>query len=169
MAKSSDNEKLWEQQKGESQQAFEAFSLYLEMGESRSLRAVGQRLGKSRAIIEKWSRRWSWQERLRSYNNEVQRQKVRKAKKDTQKMRKRQMETAVIMQQKALDALDKLNPAELHPKYIIQMFQVAAKIEQEIRQQNETENERTAAETSSSGDALLDALMEAYDKGVEGE
>ena len=34
------NTKPWERQKGESAQAFEAFSIYLEMGAERSIRAV---------------------------------------------------------------------------------------------------------------------------------
>ena len=35
-------DKLWERQKGESAQAYEAFSIYLGMGAERSLRAYPQ-------------------------------------------------------------------------------------------------------------------------------
>ena len=158
--------KQWEQQKGESAQAFEAFTVYLDMGESRSCHKVAKELTKSDTIIKRWSTRWNWQERIRAYNNEIQRQKLQRAKEDAEKMRDQQMETAIIMQQKAREALDKLDPEDLHPKYIIQMFQVAAKIEQEIRSAIQSETEQQTTE-SGSGDALLDALLEAFEKGKE--
>jgi len=58
-------------QAGESLAAYAAFSVYREMaGEpgGRSLRAVGRRLGKSRALVERWSRAWCWQARARAFD-----------------------------------------------------------------------------------------------------
>ncbi len=48
----------------ESVKAFEAFTAYLGMGGSRSLEAVGQKLGKSRALMERWSKRHNWVARV---------------------------------------------------------------------------------------------------------
>ncbi|MDB6035845.1 MAG: hypothetical protein JWM16_6183 [Verrucomicrobiales bacterium] len=45
----------FEQREKESARAFEAFSVYLNMGPERSLAAVGQKLGKSGSLIERWS------------------------------------------------------------------------------------------------------------------
>lgn len=46
--------------------AFEAFRAYLEMGPSRSVAKVGQALGKSKTLIDRWSSRWDWVERVRA-------------------------------------------------------------------------------------------------------
>ena len=54
----------FEQQPKESAKAFEAFALYLGMGAERSLAKVGQRLGKSGSLIERWSRRFGWTDRV---------------------------------------------------------------------------------------------------------
>ena len=54
----------FEQQQKESAKAFEAFALYLGMGAERSLAKVGQRLGKSGSLIERWSRRFGWTDRV---------------------------------------------------------------------------------------------------------
>jgi hypothetical protein len=48
----------------ESAKAYNAFRIYAEMGDKRSLRAVGQKLGKSTTIIERWSSEWKWGERI---------------------------------------------------------------------------------------------------------
>ena len=58
----------WQRQKGESAQAYEAAKLYFELRAERSLAAVRQKLGKSKALIERWSRRWNWPERARDYD-----------------------------------------------------------------------------------------------------
>jgi hypothetical protein len=57
----------FEQQPKESDKAFAAFSLYLSMGAERSLAAVGRRLGKSAGLIERWSARWRWTERVAAH------------------------------------------------------------------------------------------------------
>ena len=44
-------DKPWERQKGESDKAYEAFVTYWDMGTDRSIRAVAQKLGKSRTQI----------------------------------------------------------------------------------------------------------------------
>lgn len=60
--------KPWEPQKGESMPAFQAWSRFVEMGDNRSTRAVAQQLGKSAALIARWSSRWGWVERIAAWS-----------------------------------------------------------------------------------------------------
>ena len=46
--------------------AFEAFSVYLNMGPERSLAAVGRKLGKSEGLLERWSAKFDWAERVQA-------------------------------------------------------------------------------------------------------
>src|SRR5262245_61988578 len=57
----------FEQQPKESAKAFAAFRAYLDMGPERSLAAVGERLGKSKVMMEKWSRKFDWQARVAAH------------------------------------------------------------------------------------------------------
>ena len=75
-----DNEKYsWEEpyimnDKTEPIQSFEAFKLWVEMGNKRSLKAVAERMEKSHDTIKKYSCTWKWSERLQdklSYENKV--------------------------------------------------------------------------------------------------
>jgi hypothetical protein len=50
----------FEQQPRESNKAFAAFRTYLDMGPERSLVATGAKLGKSKVMMEKWSRKFDW-------------------------------------------------------------------------------------------------------------
>ena len=56
----------WERQENESARAYEAFSLYRDMGAERSLVKVGHSLGKSRALIERWSSQHDWVDRVKA-------------------------------------------------------------------------------------------------------
>jgi len=58
---------LFEQQPRESAKAFAAFSLYLGMGPERSLATVAERVGKSKTMIERWSRRFDWPARVAAH------------------------------------------------------------------------------------------------------
>ena len=68
----------WERQDGESAQAFEGFALYRDMGAERSLAKVAQKLGKSKALMERWSVRWQWGQRAEAWDAEFDRM-VRRA------------------------------------------------------------------------------------------
>src|SRR4051812_28075871 len=58
----------FEQQEKESDKAFLAFSLYLNLGPERSLAKVAEKLGRSKRLMEKWSLRTNWPERVAAYN-----------------------------------------------------------------------------------------------------
>lgn len=57
----------FEQLPKESAKAFAAFSVYLGMGAERSLAAVGQKLGKCRALLERWSAKFDWPARVQAH------------------------------------------------------------------------------------------------------
>jgi len=119
----------WERQKGESSQAFEAFSIYRDLGAKRSIRAVAQQLDKSRQLLGRWSATWEWVERARAYDNDLERQEREEAVKDLKEARKRQRRTGYFMQKKAAEALDKLDIAELDANAIVRLIVEGAKLE----------------------------------------
>jgi hypothetical protein len=57
----------FEQKPDESAKAFAAFSTYLNLGAQRSLEAVGRKLGKSKALMERWSKRHNWVARVEAH------------------------------------------------------------------------------------------------------
>lgn len=72
---------LWERQEGETDKAYEAFALYRDMGASRSVRDVAQKLGKSATLISRWSSANNWVERVSAWDDqEDERRRERNAK-----------------------------------------------------------------------------------------
>jgi hypothetical protein len=61
----------WDQQNGESSQAYEAAAAYFAMGADRSCAAVAQKLSKSIALAMRWSARWSWVDRAEAYDRHL--------------------------------------------------------------------------------------------------
>ena len=58
---------IFEQQPRESNKAFAAFSLYLNIGSERSTAAVGKLLGKSQSLMERWAAKFAWAERVAAH------------------------------------------------------------------------------------------------------
>jgi len=59
----------WQRQPGESAQAYAGFVCYRDLAPgTRSLARVGQECGKSKSLLERWSVRWRWVERVRAYD-----------------------------------------------------------------------------------------------------
>ena len=123
------------------------------MGDERSLRAVGQRLGKSRALIERWSRTYQWVERVASYDADVQRKAHAKAVDKRRKMVDRHISIALKMQEKALKALEQMDPADIDPKNLIAMLREATKLEQEMRTVAVDERRAAIADVEDTGEA----------------
>ena len=61
----------FEQRPKESNKAFAAFSVYLGMGPQRSLAATAAKLGKSKVLMERWSRRHDWVGRVAAHGQHL--------------------------------------------------------------------------------------------------
>lgn len=156
-------DKPWERQKGESTQAYEAFSTYLNMGAERSTRAVAQKLGKSASLIQRWSREKGWQERVRAYENDLEREARKKAIADRKAMTERHIGIAMQLQKKALEALSSLEVEDMTPKDIKEYIKMATDLERLNRTLEE-------ADGQSKGDSpaqLADAIISAYQRRKE--
>lgn len=132
MPKHSDTQP-WERREGESVKAYEAFSIYLNLGEKRSINAVALKLSKSRTLISRWSSTYGWVERVAAYDTELQRQAHAQAIKKARAMSERHISIALKLQEKALDALAKTNPEDIDPKNLLAFLREATRLERESR------------------------------------
>lgn len=62
---------VWTRRKGETGKAYEAFRIYLNLGPARSHVRVAGELGKSTALINRWSRQWDWVARTGAYDDHL--------------------------------------------------------------------------------------------------
>lgn len=138
---------LWERQEGESAQAFQGFAAYRDMGADRSLAKVAQKLGKSKALMERWSVRWQWVIRADAWDDEMDRLSRRELEKGITGMRKNHVNIAKAMLVKALQALQRIPVDEMTPKDVSTMVDVAAKLERISRGEatERTEGKQTIA------------------------
>ncbi|HJB36535.1 MAG TPA: hypothetical protein H9942_00520 [Candidatus Acutalibacter ornithocaccae] len=156
-------DKPWERQKGESEKAFGAFAAYRDMGPERTISAVVKKLGKSRTLIDRWKERWDWQERVRAYDNELEKEARAKAVQGRKDMTERHIKIAMQVQKKALEALASLSVEDMSPKDIKEYIKMATDLER---------LNRMFEEQSSNGDSdaptqLADTIVAAYQKRKE--
>lgn len=123
--------KPWERQDGETPKQFEAFAVYRDMGEERSLAKVGRALGKSKALMDRWSSANSWVERALAWDDEQDRIARQEQIKDIKKMRKRHADVANAMIVAATKGLKSImeNPKDIKPNDVARLVEVASKLE----------------------------------------
>lgn len=155
-------DKPWERQQGESEKAYEAFAAYRDMGQDRTITAVVKRLKKSRSLIDRWKDRWDWPERVRAYDNELEKAARAKAVKERKAMTDRHIGIAMQLQKKALEALTSLSVEDMSAKDIKEYIKMATDLER---------LNRTLEEESSKGNespsSLADEIIGAYQKRKE--
>ena len=125
-----ESEYVWERQTGESREAYEAFSLYRDMGADggkRSLQSVSNELSKSLTLMKRWSANHNWIERARAYDFHVEDLALRKATKSRAEMRKRQMALGGKLQQMGYEAIGKIIIDD--PHIALKMIIEGAKLE----------------------------------------
>ena len=156
-------DKPWERQKGEGEKAFEAFAIYRDMGPERSITAVAKQLSKSRQLIERWKGRWEWPERVRAYDNDLEKAARKKAVADRKAMTMRHIGIAMQLQKKALEALEKLSVKDMTPKDIKEYI----KISTDLERLNRTLEEESATAKDDGPTQLADTIIAAYQKRKE--
>lgn len=163
---------LWERQKNESQQAYEAFVVYRDLGAERSITRVVQELNKSRALIGKWSSRFKWVERCRAYDNHLDEIARREAEKRYKEMTSRHIEIATTLQTRALKSLKALPEDAISPKYIIQFLDKALAIEKAARSEEAgiVRGGKSAGgqQQDEGGGSLADEIIAAYEARTRG-
>ena len=86
-----ENLKAWERLSSESDAAFSAFKIYLELDE-RKLQKVAEMLQKNPAVIRRWAKKYYWKDRAAAYHNslleEERNEKIRRRKKDIERQNK---------------------------------------------------------------------------------
>lgn len=153
-------DKPWERQKGESEKAYEAFAAYRDMGPERSITKVSQSLNKTRTLIGRWSSQWNWTERVRAYDNELEKEARAKAVKDRKAMTDRHIGIAMQLQKKALEALGSLSVEDMSPKDIKEYIKMATDLER----LNRTLEEESSKGGDNAPTQLADTIISVYKK-----
>ena len=146
---SKDKEEIWERQPGESVQAFEAFKIYRDLGLKRSNQEVCKQLSKSRQLISRWKAAWNWDERVRAYDNALEREAHKEAVKNLKDMTSRHIRISVQLQNKALEALQKMKVEDMSPRDIREYIKLATDLERLNRASAAMEKELDTDETTS--------------------
>jgi hypothetical protein len=104
----------WHQLPGESIKAYQAFVTYRNLEpKERSLQRVGSELGKSRGLIERWSSRWDWVERVREWDTYLQMRLLEKRIEERQRMDEEHLKIIRAARSKAIKALADMKPEQL--------------------------------------------------------
>lgn len=121
----------WERQDGETNKQFEAFVIYRDMGEERSLSKVAEKLQKSTTLMGRWSGSNNWVERVAAWDDEQDRILRAEQIKDIKRMRKRHADMAATMITAAAKGLKEImaKPEEMKPNDVARLVEVASKLE----------------------------------------
>ena len=120
----------WEQQENETATAFAAFVIYRDLGLGiRSIGKVVQELGKSTALIHRWSSRWNWVNRCRDYDQELDRLIRERHMSELYAARDRHALLAREVQEKVLERLENMAADEIPVPVLAQMLKIATDVE----------------------------------------
>lgn len=125
--------RLWDRWEGESDEAYEAFQAYLNMGTGRTLERVNQEYTKSIPLLKRWSSAYKWQERIAAYDSSIVEEARDQAIKETKRMVKRHINIAMKMQTKALEAMSNLTPQDMKVTDIRDFIKLATDLERQNR------------------------------------
>ena len=119
----------WERQLDDTNKSFEAFCIYRDMGRDRALSKVAAELGKTVALIERWSSKFNWVKRCEAWDDEQDRVAREAQLNEIKKMRKRHADLATAMLLKSARALQRLPEDEIKAQDISRMVDVASRLE----------------------------------------
>ena len=119
----------WDRQSKETAVAYEAFCCYRDMGSARSGVKVGQELGKSKALLERWSSRWDWVFRCQQYDIDQEQQRRKEHEKEIQEARDRHVRIAQLMLQKFYERIQTLDAEAISPAVMVQLAKVGSDLE----------------------------------------
>ena len=123
--------RLWEKLPEETSRQYEAFCIYRDMGIERSILKVAYEWseGGHTSKLKEWSSKYHWVERASAYDEYIDEIKRARNEEAIIEMSARHAEYSLQIQEKAIEALNLVNPEELKPNDLIKWYDVAVKIE----------------------------------------
>jgi len=113
------NPELWERQKAEPNRSFLLFCRFRDLGADRHLRGfiqtVNQETPGRYGRVEYFSRKWKWRERAQAWDEDLDRQAREALASEHVNMKVRQAKLARLMQEKAYQALTRIDPRKMRP------------------------------------------------------
>lgn len=141
------DDEIWLRQPGESEKAYAAFKVYLELGEARTITAVGQKLGKSRSFVDGLRAKFDWKNRALAYDNFLMFSESVKMRKENEKRFERFGRVGDQLLSFGATKLAKSEPDKLSHKDAISYMQLALKFAEACRDMFALkESERTRAD-----------------------
>jgi hypothetical protein len=131
---------LWGRQPDESRKAFAAFLVFLSLGPGRSLSQASRIHHSNGAVkrgasgtIRKWAKDFHWNVRAAAYDADQARMLRQKDLAGIQEMNDRQVNTALLMQQRGVLRLNSIEPETLSIREAVEMLIKGAMLERLAR------------------------------------
>ena len=124
----------WERQEGESSKAYSAFCSYRDYGVDRSIAKVVQKYSEtvgSKAQLFRWSTKYEWVQRCIDFDIHTEKQRRKEIAAYMQLMSERHMQSARMLQDKALKALRGIDPSTLSNTELLKYLEAGMRIEKE--------------------------------------
>jgi hypothetical protein len=131
----------WDRRDGEGTEAFEAFKLYRDMGESRSVIKVGQECDKNRTLIGRWSSEFDWVDRAQAYDDHLDKLVLREKENELKKIARRHARLGVLMQSKGQEALEAFPINEATMDQIVKLLKTGVDIERAATGSDKTDEQ----------------------------
>jgi hypothetical protein len=121
----------WEQQRGESRQAYAAWTAYRDMEEPRTYRRLAQDLDRSVTLIGGWGSKWRWQQRLAAYVAYIEKVRMAERISAIKEMDERHASVAKLGLEKVEAALNSIN--SLPPQALAKLLATSVDVERLAR------------------------------------
>lgn len=151
----------WDYHPDESALAYAAFRAYRDIGPERSTALVADMAGKSKSLIQRWCTTHRWVERAAAWDAaRLSELDELVANRQVAAVRER-LEAVDTMRSKALEAVERLDPAKLRAGDAVKLLTVAEQIEATVLEQYEPSPARDRRQQRNADWAdLTDALIE---------
>jgi hypothetical protein len=127
--KASAKRKAWERQPNETDKAFEAFKVYIDLGTKRSIAKAGQVLGKCPEVLQRWSTGNHWRARVDAWEAEQDADWSQDRKRRIREASERHANLARSATDIIAAALSTADPGALSPGDVARWLDVAVKVE----------------------------------------
>ncbi len=119
----------WDRQHGESDEAWQAFVEYRDMGLTRSAKRVAELLGKSESHLHSYSSKFSWRERVNAFEQHLDHHRQDEHEKVVRKMSEDHALASGFMLRKAMEVIKNTPSSEIGIREAIAMFRAAIPVE----------------------------------------